>query len=190
VENNISRQNMIASLGVLGLALLPLPSMAQSSRIAVFVNPTDRDSAYDMSRFESRLGGALLRTGNFSLVDRSHIEQIKNEIGFSNDPIQADPRTAAKFGKLAGAQAILFVQFTTKFDGQSGAFVQTVQCEATADFKLIDVATASVTKEGSADGDAENKGVSDGEISTMATNNLKKEAIDSCIDDLIQQITG
>jgi curli biogenesis system outer membrane secretion channel CsgG len=189
VGNNVTRQQMLASLGCFGLVVLPIASLSQNSRIAIFINPTDRDSIPELSRFESRLGGGLLKTGNFSLVDRSRTDEIKQEIGFSHDPIQSDPHTAAKFGKFAGAQALLFVQFTSKFDGESGAFVQTIQCEVTADFKLINVATATVIKEGSADGTAENKGVSGGGISSMAVNSLKKEAIDSCIEDLIQQIS-
>jgi len=170
----------------------PLAALAQSARvrrIAVVCDAGDNDSHGDISRFESRLGGALLKSGKFSLVDREVISKLIREQGFSNSAY-ADPKTASKLGKLAGAERFLFVQLTSKVESDRGSFVTTVAYHVSGDFKLDDVSTGSISSQGSADGDAQDKfSTGSGDVSTIALDKLRRQGIDACIDDLMQQLS-
>jgi curli biogenesis system outer membrane secretion channel CsgG len=151
---------------------------------------TDSETQQTISRFDARVGGAMLKTGRFSLVDRARLDKIIREQGFSNSAY-ADPHTAARLGKLAGAQQFLNITLTSKMEADRGAFMITVDCHVSADFTLVDVSTGRIANSGSADGDAQDKMASGvGNVSLIALENLRRTAIDSCIDDLIQQLTA
>jgi curli biogenesis system outer membrane secretion channel CsgG len=172
----------------------PLQAAAQLAapvrRVAVVCETTDPQTQQEIMRFQSRAGGALLKTGRFALVDRTRLDKIIREQGFSNSGY-ADPHTAARLGKLAGAEQFLNVNLTEKMEADRGAFMVTVACRVSADFTLVDVSTGRIMSEGSADGDAQDKMASGvGNVSSIALENLRRTAVDLCIDDLIQQLTA
>jgi curli biogenesis system outer membrane secretion channel CsgG len=143
-----------------------------------------------VSRFRSRLGGALLKTGQFSLVDRDRLDRLIREQGFSNSAY-ADPHTAARLGKLVGADRFLNVQLSVKVETDRGAFVVTVAYQVSADFTLVDVSTGQINSSGSADGGAQDKvSAGTGNVSSIELEALRRRAIDDCIDDLVQQLTS
>lgn len=181
-------------LGALVLGNFPLQTLAQSAtgpvrRVAIMAEAVDPETQQSISRFDSRIGGAMLKSDRFTLVDRMRLDKIIREQGFSNSAY-ADPHTAARLGKLAGAEQFLNITLTSKMEADRGAFMITVACHVSADFTLVDVSTGRVTNSGSADGDAQNKMPSGvGNVSSIELENLRRTALDSCIDDLVQQLT-
>lgn len=191
-EHIVSRRRALATaVGTFAaICLAPSLGLAQTvRRVAVVCEPGDDASRHEVSRFESRLGGALLKTGRYSLVDRERLDKLIKEQGFSNSAY-ADPATAAKLGKLAGAERFLNVKLTATVDSEHGALVATVAFHVSADFTLVDVSTGRISAEGSADGDAQDKAAAGGgDVSSMVLDRLRRQAIDSCIDDLLTQLT-
>jgi hypothetical protein len=190
----MTRAGMLAGIGAVTVAA-PARALAQQNvparRLAIVCEPIDNSplTTEDMGRFESRLGGALLKTGRFSLVDRQRLDRIIREQGFSNSAY-ADPHTAARLGKLAGAERFLNVQLAAKTETDRGAFMLTVAYNVTADFNLVDTSTGTISASGSADGDAQDKEpATSGTVSSIALDALQRQAIDACIDDLVGQLT-
>jgi hypothetical protein len=195
VANKVSREHAVVALGALVLCTLPRRALAQAAtasvrRVAIMTEAADPQTQESISRFDSRLGGAMLKSGRFSLVDRARLDKIIREQGFSNSAY-ADPHTAARLGKLAGAEQFLNVTLTSKMEADRGAFMVTIDAHVSADFTLVDVTTGRVINSDSADGDAQDKMASGvGNVSSIELENLRRTAIDSCIDDLVQQLTA
>jgi curli biogenesis system outer membrane secretion channel CsgG len=184
----MTRRQMVSTIAAL-LAAVPSRSLGQNvRRVALVCVAGDADSQSDLLRFQTRLGGALLRTGRFSLVDRDRLDRLIREQGLSNSDY-ADPHLAAKLGKLAGAQALLNIQLTTKLASDQGTFVTTLQCDVSANFSLVDVSTGRIAVEDSSDGDSEDK-ISAGTntVSSMVSDGLRRQAIDSCVEDMVQKL--
>ncbi|MCK7503642.1 MAG: CsgG/HfaB family protein [Desulfobacterales bacterium] len=57
-------------------------------------------------------GMALLRTGRFTVVDRSAVDQILREQEFSYSGV-VDQATAVQLGRLLGAEAVMMVSITS-----------------------------------------------------------------------------
>lgn len=57
-------------------------------------------------------GMALLRTGRFTVVDRSAVDQILREQEFSYSGV-ADQATAVQLGRLLGAEAVMLISVTS-----------------------------------------------------------------------------
>ncbi len=70
-----------------------------------YSNPSTLSSAVGLDDYA---GMALLRTGHFSLIDRSTVEQILEEQEFSYSGV-VDPTTAVQLGKLLGAEAVMTI---------------------------------------------------------------------------------
>jgi len=190
--NRLTRGQVLAMLA--SIVATPRPGSAQTisppRRAAIICEPLDGATAGDVSRFQSRLGGALLKTGHFSLVDRDRLDRVIAEQGFSNSAY-ADPHAAARLGKLVGAERILNVQLSAKMEADRGAFLVTVACQVSAEFSLVNVSTGQIETSGSADGGAQEKlSAGTGNVSPIELDALRRQAIDGCIDDLVQQLTA
>jgi curli biogenesis system outer membrane secretion channel CsgG len=59
----------------------------------------------------------LVKSGNFSVIERSALDKVMNEQNFSNSN-RADPNSAAKIGKLLGVDAII-VGTITEFGNET-----------------------------------------------------------------------
>jgi len=73
--------------------------------------PSTASSSSSVSRasgLEDYAGMALLRTGRFSLIDRSALDQILEEQEFSYSGV-VDQATAVQLGKLLGAEAVMMI---------------------------------------------------------------------------------
>jgi curli biogenesis system outer membrane secretion channel CsgG len=190
----LSRRRFAAILGAaVTLGSVPVVACAQagtSRRIAIVCEPDDDDSGPVVSRFQTRLGGALLRTGRFTLVDRVHLDRVLREQALTSSAY-ADPQTAARLGKLVGAQRFLNVELTAKAGVDRGSFVTTISYHVDADYTLVDVSTSGIVSSGSADGQGDNKVSSaQNSVSTVAVDDLRRQAIDACVDDLVAQLSA
>jgi len=76
------------------LAVLP-------ASVSIRVDRADLDGLYSYAEM------ACLQTGYFQPVDRTKIDAIMKEQQFEASGL-VDPNTAARFGKLAGAEALMF----------------------------------------------------------------------------------
>jgi curli biogenesis system outer membrane secretion channel CsgG len=143
----------IAALGVsVACLLLAAPGQSQKPRIAVlgFENNTTFTFLGD------RLGLAasdemttqLVRTGEFSVIERRQIDAIlaEQKAGMSG---VVDPATAARIGKVLGAQMVI-VGSITKFsmDTKSGGIgplsAKFTEAESTIDARAINTTTGEI----------------------------------------------
>src|SRR5437899_4259911 len=96
---------------------------------------------------------ALVNTNRFTVVDRQHMEQVMRELRLSSTDL-ADPRAAAKLGRVVTAGALIFgdVQNSyreqpeeTRYKDDKGVYHTwyTLKGEAyvRATFKIVDVST-------------------------------------------------
>ncbi|MBN2585938.1 MAG: hypothetical protein JXA64_01460 [Candidatus Fermentibacteraceae bacterium] len=87
-------------------------------------------------------GMALLRTGMFSLIDRSVVDQLLTEQEFSYSGV-VDPSTAVELGRLLGAEAVMTIRIgSVTHDGFWDD--EPDQRDATVHVKIISVQTAEV----------------------------------------------
>lgn len=110
------------------------------------------------SGLEDYAGMALLRTGKFSLIDRSFVDQILEEQEFSYSGV-VDPATAVQLGKLLGAEAVMTIS-VGRILHDSFWDDEPEQRDASLHIKIISVETSEVlytsTGEGSSFDGADN----------------------------------
>ena len=87
-------------------------------------------------------GMSLLRTGMFTLVDRSELDRILEEQEFSYSGA-VDPSTAVELGRLLGAEAVMTVRIGS-ITHDSFWDDEPDQRDATIHVKIISVETAEV----------------------------------------------
>ncbi len=109
------------------------------------------------SGLEDYAGMALLRTGDFSLIDRSAVDQILDEQEFSYSGV-VDQASAVRLGRLLGAEAVMTIsigQITHDYFWDD----EPTQRDASLHVKIISVETSEVlytaTGEGSSFNGAE-----------------------------------
>jgi curli biogenesis system outer membrane secretion channel CsgG len=64
------------------------------------------------SGLEDHAGLLLMKPGRFSLVDRTEVDRILQEQQFGSSGV-VDPATAAKLGKLMGAEGVMTINITS-----------------------------------------------------------------------------
>ena len=120
-----------------------------------YSNPSTLSSAVGLDDYA---GMALLRTGNFSLIDRSIVDQILDEQEFSYSGV-VDPATAVQLGKLLGAEAVMTISIGRIFHDNFWDD-EPDQRDASLHVKIISVETSEVlytsTGEGSSFDGADN----------------------------------
>lgn len=186
MSRNYDRRRFIKVAALVAAPFL-LPSAVQASgkRIAVIVEGDESTTQGDIGRFEARIGGGVIR-GRATLVSRHRLNAILQEQGFSNSQY-ADPSTAASLGKILGASHILWSKLSVEIDGQDGEFVSKLSVSASADYELISVSTARILSTGTADGSDDTESAAGGQVSGGQA--ARRNAIDTCADDLISQVT-
>jgi hypothetical protein len=186
----VTRKQLLVAGGLL-IATPPIGLSAQGvRRVAIVCEAADADSQVDLLHFQTRLGAELLRSGRFSLVDRDRVDRLIREQGFSNSDY-ADPHLAAKLGRLAGAQELLNTQLAIKLALDQGRFVANLQCEVNANYSLVDVSTGRIVSEDSSYGESQNKvSAATSSVSPIAADALRRQAIDSCVEDMVQKLTN
>lgn len=110
----------------------------------VLLPPTSASPANlaDAAGLQDFAGMSLMRTGKFSLVDRSVIDEILEEQEFSYSGV-VDPSTAVELGRLSGAEAVMTMSITSVthdpfWDDEPA------QRDALLHIKLISVETSAV----------------------------------------------
>ena len=110
------------------------------------------------SGLEDYAGMALLRTGKFSLIDRSIVNRILDEQEFSYSGV-VDPATAVQLGKLLGAEAVVTISVGRIYHDNFWDD-EPDQRDASLHLKIISVETSEVlytsTGQGSSFDGAEN----------------------------------
>jgi len=94
------------------------------------------------SGFDDYAGMALLRTGHFSLVDRSVVDQLLNEQEFSYSGV-VDQATAVELGRLLGAEAVMTISIGNIVHDSFWAD-EPAQRDAGIHVKIISVETSEV----------------------------------------------
>ncbi len=98
VPANFAKSPSLDSKQVWRVAVLPPAEQADVTEPA-------SSALYDYA------GMVLMRTGRFSLVDRSAVDKLLAEQQFSYTGV-VDPGTAARLGKLLGAEAVMIINIT------------------------------------------------------------------------------
>jgi curli biogenesis system outer membrane secretion channel CsgG len=90
-------------------SMSPNFKMDRTWRIAILPPTVDKAGT---SGLEDHAGLLLMKPGRFSLVDRSEVDRILQEQQFGSSGV-VDPGTAAKLGKLMGAEGVMIVNITS-----------------------------------------------------------------------------
>ncbi len=111
------------------LVLLPV------NATGIRLNPSEANALYDFIALE------LLKTNRFSLVERNRIEDILKEQEFGVSGI-VDASTAAKIGKVLGADAVMLTEVT---ELKKDEFFQNENAyDAKVFVRIIDATTAEI----------------------------------------------
>jgi hypothetical protein len=149
------------------------------------VEPGEAASQDDLDRFAAKLGEQLISTHNVELLSRARLRAVLAEQGLSNSDY-ADPSTAAELGKVVGASDILWAKLSIDVAGTNGGFVAKASVNASADFELISVSTAVITRTGTAEGNDDEDTVP--QSASSAVTRLRHNAVDGCAEDLAGQL--
>jgi len=100
---------------------------------------------------------ALVKTGRYEIVERNKIEKVLSEQRLQLSGI-VDETSAAEFGKLLGAEYIVFGSITsaTRKDIDKFGYIL-VQIEVSIDVRAVNTTTGKILLSESADGLCENK---------------------------------
>jgi curli biogenesis system outer membrane secretion channel CsgG len=121
-------------------SISPNFDLSRTWRVAVL--PPASDAGLSGSGLYDHAGLALMRSGRVALVDRSMVDRILQEQQFSSSGV-VDPQTAARLGKLMGAEAVMLVNVNSvKHDDFFSDSPD--QREAKLYVKIIRVETAEV----------------------------------------------
>ena len=85
--------------------------LSRTWRVAV-LPPSSAVDAGNMTGLAEHAGMMLMRTNKIALVDRSEVDRILEEQQFASSGI-VDPGTAARLGRLMGAEAVMVTSVTT-----------------------------------------------------------------------------
>jgi PBP1b-binding outer membrane lipoprotein LpoB len=118
------------------LAVLP-------ASVSTRVERADLDGLYSYAEM------ACLQTGFFQPVDRTKIEAILKEQQFEASGL-VDPSTAAKFGKLAGAEALMFTNVISV--KHNDFFTEAEQRDAQLSVRIISATTGKLLYSGQGEG--------------------------------------
>ncbi len=99
-------------------------------------------SLVDEAGLNDYAGMALLRTGRFTVVDRSVVDQLLDEQEFSYSGV-VDQATAVQLGKLMGAEAVMTIAIGSIVHDSFWSD-EPAQRDATLHVKIISVETSEV----------------------------------------------
>jgi hypothetical protein len=122
-------------------SISPSFDLTQTWRIAV-LPPTSTVTSSAPATLYDHAGLSLMKVKNLSIVDRSQVDRILDEQQFGTSGI-VDPATAARLGKLIGAQAVA-VTNVTQLKHDDFFADNPEQRDAQLYLKIISVETAEV----------------------------------------------
>ena len=122
-------------------SISPSFDLTQTWRIAV-LPPTSTVTGAASTTLYDHAGLSLMKVKNLSIVDRSQVDRILDEQQFGTSGV-VDPATAARLGKLMGAQAVA-VTNVTKLKHDDFFTDSPEQRDAQLYLKIISVETAEV----------------------------------------------
>lgn len=147
-------KKIIASLFVLAFILLPTSNAEAAGKPVVAVIPfTDqsaRKSAGNQEAVDNAwdyVENAIRHTNRFRTMTRTQIDKLIEELKLDNESGLIDPQTAAKYGKMIGAQ-YLIIGTVTGLGNKSGDVV------AHLSLRMIEVETAEIYLSGRGKGKA------------------------------------
>ena len=126
---NYARSPVLDTKAQWRTVILP-PSVSSGSRVT------------DLNGLSDYAGMALLRTGQFSLVDRSVVDELLSEQEFSYSGV-VDQATAVQLGKLLGAEAVMTINIGP-ITHDSFWDDEPAQRDASLHVKIISVETSEV----------------------------------------------
>lgn len=152
--------------------------------VAGFENRTSNYSSSANAGLSVKLSEQLLNTGCFTIADRGRMNEIMEEIGFSNSGL-AQPQTVARIGQMTGADLLVFgsiTQFTESGPSDRNARVQeSVRMEANV--TMTGVESGNVLLSETVTGN----GVKFGSSSEWVEILLNKSASDKAADNMLEQ---
>jgi curli biogenesis system outer membrane secretion channel CsgG len=92
---------------------------------------------------EDMLTTALIKTKQFTMIDRKHIKKVIDEQAFQISGM-VDTATAVKIGKILGAQAIVTGSITEMGCRAVSFIAKVTTCRASMDVQVISVETAEI----------------------------------------------
>lgn len=134
----ISNRSLVGAVALLAAALVPTVVAGQSQKVTVavidFTNSALRDAA-SYASFSNGIGQllttALAGSDSVTLVERAKLQNLLAEIGMGAGG-QVDPSTAARAGKLLGAQYVLTGVFFVDFKNRLRLDARAVNAETSA----------------------------------------------------------
>ena len=92
---------------------------------------------------EDMLTTALIKTKQFTMIDRKHIKKVIDEQAFQISGM-VDTATAVKIGKILGAKAIVTGSITEMGCRAASFIAKITTCRVSIDVQVIDVETAEI----------------------------------------------
>ncbi len=110
---NAMINNMLSSKTVEGITQKSVPIL--------FVEGIKNKSPehLDTDAITEAITSALLASGKFNFVDKARVEEVRAQLDFNNDQALVNPGTAIQFGKMVGAQYMLYGNISS-FDKGDG----------------------------------------------------------------------
>lgn len=96
-------------------------AITRDSRPIVFVESIKNKTAehIDTESITDSISTRLINSGKFRFVDMTRVEAVREQLDFQNNDALVNPGTAIQFGKMVGAQYMLYGNLSsiTKRDG-------------------------------------------------------------------------
>lgn len=192
----------IGTLFLAGLttAVTPVGAAAQDERVRVAVVDFANNSTFTFwgprlgEAAANQLAGALLRSGEFTVIERSQLDAVLAEQSLGQTG-GITRETATKLGELLGVQAILtgaVTQFSIENNkiGIGPASIQVTEAESILDARLVDTNTGEIllAVEGSGKKRLGNASVEDVGIEQDFDAGVAQEALRPAVDDAVAKI--
>ncbi|MDD1782868.1 penicillin-binding protein activator LpoB [Enterovibrio sp. ZSDZ35] len=85
-------------------------AITRDNRPIVFVESIKNKTAehIDTESVTDSISTRMLKSGKFRFVDMTRVEQVREQLDFQNNDALVNPGTAIQFGKMVGAQYMLY----------------------------------------------------------------------------------
>ncbi|KXF81951.1 penicillin-binding protein activator LpoB [Enterovibrio coralii] len=85
-------------------------AITRDNRPIVFVESIKNKTAehIDTESITDSISTRMLKSGKFRFVDMTRVEQVREQLDFQNNDALVNPGTAIQFGKMVGAQYMLY----------------------------------------------------------------------------------
>ncbi|MGO1298454.1 MAG: penicillin-binding protein activator LpoB [Vibrio sp.] len=116
--------------------------LTKNKRPIVFVERIKNKTSehIDTESITDTISTKMLNSGKFRFVDMSRVESVRKQLQFQNNDELVDQRSAVKFGKMVGAQYMLYGNLSSIV--KNGADVKDVYYKMT--MRLMDLKTGLI----------------------------------------------